>query len=177
MGKGAVVENSIGIMIAVAIMVVIIFLGVKGFSSISNMLSSNQEIKFKDNLYASFQNVRSMGYLSSDSFTIKGHGKVRRLCFVDISQANHFTSDSFFDSNIFQIIESGQTNNVFPIGSENYYNLGEISVDSNNDGIKDNLDSFSGDTNGEGFVCIESNAGYFSFVLTNMGRSVMVSTK
>ena len=57
MKKGAVVENSVGILIAVAIMVVVIFLGVKGFGAISDMLSKNQEVEFKDALYASFDKI------------------------------------------------------------------------------------------------------------------------
>jgi len=178
MKKGAVVENSVGILIAVAIMVVVIFLGVKGFGAISDMLSKNQEVEFKDALYASFDKIRNMGYGSFDTFSIKGYGKIRKLCFVDISQAELINEENFPDTNLFKIIQSGQTNNVFLIGEENYYNVGEITVDSNKDGKPDILlgsDSPKGD-NGDGFICIES-AKSFQYVLTNMGRSVMVSAK
>jgi hypothetical protein len=180
MKKGAVVENSVGILIAVAIMVVVIFLGVKGFGAISDMLSKNQEVEFKDALYASFDKIRNMGYGSFDTFSIKGYGKIRKLCFVDISQAKLIDEKTFPDTNLFQIIQSDQTNNVFLIGEENYYNVGEITVDSNKDGKPDILLGFPQDVYDEiygyGFICIES-AKSFQYVLTNMGRSVMVSAK
>lgn len=179
MKKGAVVENSVGILIAVAIMVVVIFLGVKGFGAISDVLSKNQEVEFKDALYASFDKIRNMGYGSFDTFSIKGYGKIRKLCFVDIAQAESINEETFPDTNLFQIIQSGQTNNVFLIGEENYYNVGEITIDSNKDGKPDILsgsDPPDGDTNGDGFICIESGKS-FQYVLTNMGRSVMVSAK
>jgi len=180
MKKGAVVENSVGILIAVAIMVVVIFLGVKGFGAISDMLSKNQEVRFKDALYASFDKIRNMGYGSSDTFSLKGFGKIRKLCFVDISQAELIDENVFPDANLFQIIRSDQTNNVFPIGEENYYNVGEITIDSNKDGKPDILPEFPLDAldeiNGDGFICIESGRS-FQYVLTNMGRSVMVSAK
>jgi hypothetical protein len=176
MKKGAVVENSVGILIAVAIMVVVIFLGVKGFGAISDMLSKNQEVEFKDALYASFNKIRNMGYGSFDTFSIKGYGKIRKLCFVDISQAKLINKETFPDANLFQIIQSDQTNNVFLIGEENYYNVGEITIDSNKDGTPDILGGSPTEINGEGFICIES-AKSFQYVLTNMGRSVMVSAK
>lgn len=180
MKKGAVVENSVGILIAVAIMVVIIFIGIKGYGLISDMLYKNQEIKFKEDLYSSFQKIRNMGYGSSDTFTLKGYGKMSVLCFVDIEQAQFIDDEYFPDQNVLKIVQSDQTNNVFPIGEENYYNVGIITVDSNNDGTPDNLENQPDDSGPsedieQGFVCIEST-GYFKYVLTNMGRSVMVSS-
>ena len=180
MKKGAVVENSVGILIAVAIMIVVIFLGVKGFGAISDMLSKNQEVQFKDALYASFDKIRNMGYGSSDTFSLKGYGKIRKLCFVDISLADYIDGTNFPDENVFQIIQSGQTNNVFAIGEENNYYVGVITTDSDKNGMPDLPLGYPPDADdylqGDGFICIESGRS-FQYVLTNMGRSVMVSAK